>query len=155
MSTINIYMRYVRIIACLLCLMPFTAFGAGQVFKWVDKQGNVHFGDRPDKQDSEVVDMPVFKTDPVMEERQKVREESAVKEKEEAAKGEEAKVAAQKEQEQREKNCKIAHERAEQIQTVRRLFRVDEKGERHDMSDAERTEALKAAKEDITKWCDE
>lgn len=154
MSTINIYMRHARIIAYLLCLLPFTAFGAGQVFKWVDEQGNVHFGDRPDKQDSEVVDMPVFKTDPVMEERQKAREESAEKEKEGAAKQAESDAAAQKQQEQREKNCKTARERAEQIQTVRRLFRIDEKGERHDMSDAERVEALKMAKEDVTKWCD-
>jgi len=155
---VNLYarepMKYlIGVITCALCLLTSTVWGA-QVYKWVDKDGNVHFSDRPSKEKTEVVDLPAFRTDPVLERRQKEREELKEKEKAGNAKKAEDDKAAQKEQEQRQKNCTTARERVEQIQTVRRLFRVDESGERHDLSDEERAAALQKAKEDVAKWCE-
>jgi len=145
-------MKFLSIV-CALCILPLTVWGA-QVYKWVDKDGNVHFSDHPGKEKNEVVDLPTFRTDPVLDERQKAREELKEKEKANSAKQTEDQEEAQKQEEQRKKNCVTARGRVEQIQTVRRLFRMDENGERHDLSDEERAAALKKAQEDVKKWCE-
>jgi hypothetical protein len=141
------------ILTCALCVVPFTIWGA-QVYKWVDKDGNVHFSDHPQKEKAEIVDLPTFRTDPVLEQRRKEREDK--REQEKAADDLKAldEKDAQRQEEQRKKNCTTARERVEQLQTVRRLFRIDESGERHDLSDEERTTALVKAREDVKQWCE-
>lgn len=144
---------HIHILATILLVLS-NAVWSGEIYKWVDKNGNVHFSDQPGNSRSERVDVPKFKTDPVLEERQKRREESD--QKQQAEKDVQAldDQAVQEQEEQRKKNCITARERVEQLQTVRRLFRMDENGERHDLSDEERANQLVKARQDVEKWCE-
>ena len=148
-------MRYhIHILVFVMFVLSSAAWGA-EIYKWVDKKGNVHFGDQPGGPGAQQVDVPKFKTDPVLEQRQKERQEAKEKEKAENTIKSQNEEDARKKEEQRKKNCITARERLEQLKTVRRLFRIDEKGERHDLSDEERATALLKAQEDVKKWCDE
>ena len=145
--------HHIRILTVIIYVLSYPAWG-GEIYKWVDDRGNVHFSDQPGKSDSQQIDMPKFKTDPVLEQREQARQEKAKKEQTDNAAKTADEAEAQKKEEQRKKNCITARERVEQLQTVRRLFRIDESGERHDLSDEERASALQKAQEDVKTWCD-
>jgi len=145
--------HHIQILTVILFALSHTVWSA-EIYKWVDADGNVHFSDQPGDSKSQRVDVPKFKTDPVLEQRQQEREDLKEKQKAESDITAVDAEAAQKEEEQRKKNCVTARERVEQIQTVRRLFRIDESGERHDLSDEERAAALKKARDDVEKWCE-
>jgi Domain of unknown function (DUF4124) len=144
---------HIHILTVVIFALSCPASG-GEIYKWVDKDGNVHFGDQPGKADAQQIDVPKFKTDPVLEQREQTRQESEKKEQADNADKTNEEAEAKKKEEQRKKNCVTARERVEQLQTVRRLFRIDASGERHDLSDEERATALQKAQEDVKTWCD-
>jgi len=147
-------MKYhIRILTIIMFALSYSAWG-GEIYKWVDEKGNVHFSDQPGKSEAQQIDMPKFKTDPVLEQRQQDRQEMEKKEQDQNTAKSADEAEAQKKEQQRKKNCITARERVEQLQTVRRLFRIDESGERHDLSDEERATALQKAREDVKTWCD-
>jgi hypothetical protein len=126
-------------------LFPFAA-GAATVYKWVDPDGNVHFGDRPDDlPKAEKVEVPVGQpgTTPPRPPAASTGEEAEPQQPDAAAR-----------REIREKNCEIARKTLEKNENIGRMYRLDERGERVFLSDEERDAVLKRSRDDVTKWCD-
>jgi len=73
-----------------------------------------------------------------------------VKEAQEAA----AKQAQeQKAERDRQQNCELAREQERTLSSGQRISRVDDKGERYYMNDAQRAQELSQARRSISEWC--
>ncbi len=134
------------------------ALGAAQagVYKWVDEQGNVHYGDRPDGQGAKALQVPEGRgaapppaTDSRAERQRRLldaMETDRIERRE--ARRQQAAAA-----EDRERRCHYARDRLRRFEAAARLYDLDGQGERRILSDRERALALDRAKADIKKWC--
>jgi hypothetical protein len=129
---------------------------ASDIYKWVDENGVVHFGDRPSGEAPvEIVDVASKPTDPTavrarVEARATARAEPAADAA--AAQGlTEEELEAQ--ERERAGKCAMFRERLQKFLTSRRLYREDENGERVYL-DEEATLAARAdVQEKILEYC--
>ncbi len=143
--------RWVFIMVVLLA--GSTAIG-GEIYRWVDESGQVHFGDRPaGTSASRVAAPPAHRVDTDLQQRYQKRRKllNAFQEEHEQERQEE--LVAREEAMTREKNCTIARDTLRAYLESATLYRLDEKGNRVNLSDAERTRAESKAREDVTYWC--
>ena len=144
----------------LLTLALIPAALAGKVYKWVDKDGNVHYSaEKPSTgaQEMKVKSKPSSSGED-SEEHSSSDDEQAKKEK---AEEEKVKVSSEKEaaeiekknEEIRKKNCSIAKRKAATIEQGGRLYEVDESGERHYWDDDTRRSKMDEAEAQIKEWC--
>ena len=147
-----------RLAIATICLAASCAF-AGDVYKWTDEDGNVHYGDRPTA-GSERMDIVSRPTDPAAVSAR--REQAAAVEPEaapveEAAPPAEAKppTRAERNQQRRDKadKCTEAQERLQRHLVARRMYRLDENGERVYYDDAEIQAARERAQEQVNEFC--
>jgi len=127
----------------------------GEMYKWVDDEGNVQYSQNPPpgSKAAEVVKPPP-KVDTEgatqalseQEAQFKGRQEAAGKEAEEAEKT--AAEAAQKKQ-----ACESARKNLERLQNAQRIFKKDAAGNRSRVSEEERQQSIKKAEESIKKNC--
>lgn len=134
-----------------LPLLLFTAGASAAVYKWVDEQGTVHFGDRP----------PHYEAKPL-----KVRPASLPPPSEAAAadqtaggpaggdgeKGGEGETEEQKNPE-RSEYCRRAQEDLKRYEAAERLAREDEQGNQVILDGAQREELLETVRQRIQRWC--
>ncbi len=73
-----------------------------------------------------------------------------VKEAQEAAAKQADKDKAERD---RQQNCELAREQERSLTSGQRISRVDEKGERYYMNDAQRAQELAQARSSISQWC--
>jgi hypothetical protein len=131
------------LVACLATL-SFGSAAAGEIYRYVDDDGNVNYVDRPtgapDEQRLSIASEP---TDAGAVEARVAARRSAANEDDEAE-------AARAEQEQK---CRDYRERLERYVTSRRLYRENEAGERVYLDEAQRREARAKVEELIAKSC--
>ncbi len=131
---------------------------AGDIYKYVDKDGNVHYGDRPSGEateqrmalasrstDSASVDARIEQRLERDAQREEARQERAA-EKEEAA-------AVREEAEKRAARCEESRARLQSYDAALRLYKQDENGERVYLDDAQRAAAEKRARDAISEYC--
>jgi len=134
-----------------------TAF-ASDIYKWVDADGNVHYGDRPAGQQPERVAIDSKPTNPSAVNQQyqasmhaRVEPHQAAAEAaEEAAKAEAEKRA---EAEERSKKCAASRATMESFVRSRRLYREDDNGERVYMDEAETLAARQRVEDQVNEYC--
>jgi hypothetical protein len=149
---------FVILIAALLLILTPGAF-AGKVYKWVDKDGNVHYGaDKPPTAAQEL-NIKVRPAHPA------ASNSSTASESETDNKGEDAEKTVnvknkkelaeveKKNAEIRKKNCSIAKKRLAAIKVGGRLYEVNEKGERNYWDDATRQAKMSEAQSQVDEWC--
>lgn len=131
---------------------------AGKVYKWVDSEGNVHYGERPPTGQGEQMRVPrssPYQPAPTpsssnkMDATNKLLDsiESERKEKQQA----EQKATAEKEA--KAKNCSKAKSYAASLRQGGRRFEVDEQGNRNYLDEAEIQKRLNEAEAMVKKWC--
>lgn len=128
---------------------------AQQVYRWVDEQGNVHYTDRPPpERDAEPLPIEIQPTDLEAAIRAE-RDRAEFLEHQEQDREDDAHDAAAEEtdRENLARSCAQARERVATIEAARRLSRVDEDGNRHTYSEAERAAALAEARGQVAEWC--
>lgn len=148
---------------CLLMIIAIVAAAgnvvAGEIYKWTDADGNVHYVDRPTGDPTEErVDVISNRTDNAAVrasvqarlDRQAEREEALNK----AAEDQQSATAAQSEREQREKQCVSYRERLESYLQSRRLYRENESGERVYLDEDEMMTARAELQKKIQETCD-
>lgn len=148
---------------CLLMIIAIVAAAgnvvAGEIYKWTDADGNVHYVDRPTGDPTEErVDVISNRTDNAAVrasiqarlDRQAERQEALNK----AAEDEQSAAAARSEREQREKQCVSYRERLESYLQSRRLYRENESGERVYLDEDEVMTARAALQKKIQETCD-
>jgi len=148
-----------RLAIATICLAASCAF-ASDVYKWTDEDGNVHYGDRP-VAGSERMDIVSRPTNPAAisarRDNAAVVEPDAAPAEEQSAAPEENKrpSRAERNQQRREKaeNCAEARERLQRHLVARRMYRVDENGERVYYDDAEIQAAKDRAQQAVDEFC--
>lgn len=136
-----------------------SATQAGGIYKWVDKEGNVHYSQDPQHSGAQQMNIKVPKpstptetasnqgapanaAEPQAGNGDKTEEQQALQE-----------AAEKKQQEAEKKNCQIAMKRLATITAGGRIYEVDEQGERVYWDDNTRKAKLAEAQKDVEQWC--
>lgn len=150
-------MKKLLIAAAILTLAGSGAALASDIYKWVDEEGNVHYGDKPIGAQSERMAIESRPTDSsrVAAETQSLmasRNAAADRRAEmDAAAAEQAEMRA--EAEQRAERCASARAQMQRMITARRVYQEDENGERVYLDDAERDAARARVEKQIDDYC--
>ena len=133
---------------------------AGQVYKWTDEEGNVHFSDTPVDKDAERVAIQSRRTNSErVQASVQARADAAAKVAEEEAAAEAANPGPTAEElqaraEERAQKCNTYRERLTRFVQSRRIYREDENGERVYLSEDEMQEAREEVENLVQKYCD-
>lgn len=126
------------------------------VYRWVDKDGAVHFGDKPaNKQSAEKVEIKTNAGTNNQRQGNQLRKQQHLL----SVMDEERKINKQKQaKEKKDKqvviaNCKRAQKMLDGYRRSGVLFNVDKSGNKTYLSDQQREEAIKRARDDVETWC--
>lgn len=126
---------------------------ANEIYRWVDDDGVVHFGDRPEHERAESLTVRTAPPTPA----QAPEEDAADGASGDAPDASDELFAAPPEDEveaARRANCEIASERYERMSRAPRLYREGADGERLYLEDEEVEAALAEARDAVDEWCD-
>lgn len=150
--------RYALMITVAVALIAGGTALAGEIYKWTDENGNVHYEDRPlGGEATERVDIVSRSTDnsavkaSIDARRDRVAAREEAKAGRAAAEAEAAK--AQAEAEDREQKCAQYRARLETYLQSSRLYREDASGERTYLDEKQILEARAKAQEKIQEYC--
>ena len=131
---------------------------AGEIYKWTDEDGNIHYEDRPIADEVERLNVISRSTDNASVQASiDARREHEVQRMDARTQRDEAKQAAAEAKaiaEQREVQCQASRSRMERYLRSRRLYRQDEAGERVYLDEEQIMEAREDTQEMIQKYCD-
>jgi hypothetical protein len=146
------------LIACTVAALGFSgAVLSGEIYKWTDDDGNVHYEDRPIGDEVERMDIQSRSTNnssvqasiDARRERETNRAEARSKRSEDADSASDEKVAA----DDRAVKCQKSRARMERYLQARRLYNEDDAGERVYLGDSEIMKAREKAQAEIQKHC--
>ena len=133
------------------CVATVSAAG---VYKWVDENGRVHYGDKPGNSSAREIILPAA---PAPDENQRAHEQKQKKllqvfEQERQEKREqEAKIKV--ETQKRDQECILAKARLKNYEQAGALTAKDKDGKERPLSKAEYKEAVADAKKAVEHWC--
>ena len=147
------------VLGCAVMALTFAGGAtANEIYRWVDADGNVHYGDRPSGAPTEQrLQLTYARTDgSAVEKRvqdrldaQSARAEAQAEQQKAAQEAaEDAEIAAE-----RQKACESARARLETYRSSRRLYRSDENGERVYLDEEQRQAANRKIEEQIAEYC--
>lgn len=152
-------MKYIPL-ALVLCCAPAMATG---IYKWVDENGQVHYGERPAGSQAEQVHIrtneTVTRPDSIRKKTDEELAEDAETNKEQEADGETtgeaAKPPVEKVVPQYEKNrlCREGKADYQNISNRGRMREIDAQGNYRYLSDQERNQRIARAKSKMRKYC--
>ena len=139
-------------------LMASSSSIAGEIYKWTDEDGNLHYMDRPTGQPSEQrLAFNFTSTDNAA-----VRDRVQARHEHEAARQESRAAAAERQQseaetlaqnERRHQQCQMYRSRLQNFLRSRRLYQEDDAGERTYLDDDQILEAREKVQDMITETC--
>ena len=141
----------------LLILVAPVAANAG-VYKWVDENGKVHYGDQP-KASQPTVEMNVDDTTPAPSfsdddlSREEKRERLLQSMEEDRLEKQEKRDRQKAENERSRQKCNQYRDRMRHYERANSLYKLDKDGNRVYMSDSERASATKSLNAKINKYC--
>jgi hypothetical protein len=131
---------------------------SGEIYKWTDNNGNVHYEDRPLGEEVQRVAIISSNTDnsAVQASIESRRERESARAEARTKRGEEEKAAAdaKAEAEQRTVKCQESRARMESYLQARRLYNENAAGEREYLDDDGIMKAREKAQAQIQKYCD-
>jgi hypothetical protein len=145
--------------ALLVVLASATAAAWGaQVYRSVDRDGNVSYSDRPAGENAEALYIATPRAadpaPPAATASQPGGQTEAAPEQPGEVQREQREPTAEERAEERVRNCAIARERNERYLISRRLYRETPDGEREYLDDAQLDDARARAAADVEEWCD-
>jgi len=130
---------------------------SGEIYKWTDEDGNVHYEDRPtgDEQAELVAFSRNTDSSAVRASIDARRANEAARADARSKRDEDDQAVAEKQlaAAERVKKCQDSRARMETYLTSRRLYKEGEAGERVYLDDSQIMEARSEAQEDIQKYC--
>jgi hypothetical protein len=147
-----------------LMLMMFATAAAAQLYKWVDKDGKVRYGDTPPPgvkatplkgpSGSAAAPSAATKGEKDKGEKDKLSPEAAFrKRQEDAAKDREKQAKSEGEATAKKENCTRAQEALRSLESGQRLARIDSKGERYYLEDADVARETEKARQAMQQAC--
>lgn len=144
----------IRAASALLLLTAADNGAAADVFKWVDEQGNVHFGDRPQGSDAQALTVRPAAVPAsggrARHERTERLLESLKSEREERR---DAYAAAERDKAERKRKCAVARAELNRRETSAHLFYRDAEGNKRIIEGEEYDAAIAEAREAVDHWC--
>ena len=139
--------------SALVLVLAFPA--QAEIFKWVDQDGNVHYGDKPveNSQQLQISEESESAAGLSMEERRERRNKLLQAFDEDREQQNKQKAREKKQKERMQRNCLYARDRLKNYQKAGRLYRLDKDGNRVILSDAERQGSTERLKAEIKKYC--
>ncbi|MDJ0709634.1 MAG: DUF4124 domain-containing protein [Woeseiaceae bacterium] len=147
------------ILGCAVMAMTFAGgAAANEIYRWVDAEGNVHYGDRPSGVATEErLQLSYARTDgSAVEARVEARREAKTARDEAKAEAEKTAQEAAEEAEiaaEQQKACESARASLETYRSDRRLYKADENGERVYLDDEQRQQASRRIEQRIAELC--
>lgn len=136
---------------------------ASNIYKWVDAEGNIHYGDRPtgaavsSTTPVEQVAIASQRTDKAQVEAgveaRHQRETQRAESRSAAADAKKEAEALQAKADERARKCATYRERQEKFTNSRRLYRVDDSGEREYLDDSQMDEARALVQKQVQDYC--
>lgn len=130
---------------------------AGDIYKWVDEDGNVHYGDKPTGYESERLPIDSRPTNPARVQAQvaaQVEARATARETEAAAAAEgPSDEELQAKADERAEKCDRSREILQRFVTSRRLYREDEAGERVYLDEEQTRAARQRAEDEVDEYC--
>jgi len=128
---------------------------AAGVYRWVDEQGKVHYGDRPPGEANFApVEIEAAPTPAPENERRKAKTQRLLDALESERAQAQAKAAqAEAEQARKARNCEAARRQVAFYERANSLFRRGPDGKRLYLSDEERARTQSQARSLVDKWC--
>ena len=144
----------------LLLVTPLYTSG-GEIYKWVDKHGKVHYGDRPRPEGSEKIqlkDNPEIESGatgagPTDAERREKRRRLLEAFEHERAEKQAAAAKKAAERQELKKKCTVARQELREMKEAGYLYKYDKSGNREVLSDDQREKAVAQLKRTIDKRC--
>ncbi|MFQ5549026.1 MAG: DUF4124 domain-containing protein [Woeseia sp.] len=146
-------------IACLSMLVTLAAgmAFAGEIYRWTDEQGNVHYVDRPTGEPTEErLDISSKPTDPArVQARVQQRHEARAAAAQAAAKEPEGPTEEELRAQalERQEKCNTYKARLQKFLTSRRLYKLDDNGERVYLDEGEMLAARERVQSQIEEYC--
>jgi hypothetical protein len=148
-------MRYISLVLLLGVVLPCPM--TADVYKWVDDQGRVHYGDRPP--DATLAPSPVtlpepepIPSQPAQDARRKSQQLLEIYREERLAKQAAAEEHRQAKQAKQEK-CRLARLRYARFESAGGIYQKHQDGERSYLDHARRDEFMRNLKAEVTRWC--
>ena len=147
------------VLGCAVMALTFAGGAtASEIYRWVDADGNVHYGDRPSGASTEQrLQLTYARTDgSAVDKRVKARLDAKAARDEADAEAEKAAQEAAEQAEiaaEQQKACESARARLETYRTAPRLYRSDDDGERVYLDDEQRQAASLKIEQQISEFC--
>lgn len=136
--------------------MATAAAHAGSVYKWVDQNGKVHYGDRPAQGADSVrleVETPKSTTSDISNARREKQRRLLEAFEHEDAQEEAEQARRRREKQERKLACARAQDNLQRMRDAGYLYRYDDNGERIIFSNSERKEAVQEAQDAVRQRC--
>ena len=149
---------FAKILTTLSLMLLGSAF-ASEIYKWTDEDGNVHYGDRPTEgvEQSQTITIASSRTDSgAVSAAIEARRERTAARAEARTAAQEAEQAAAEERAAAEEQAKLCDQyraRLEKYVTSRRLYKLDDAGERVYLDDAQMQQARADLQQRIVDSC--
>lgn len=150
--------RHLYAVAIMLTLAVSGVAVAADIYKWVDEDGNVHYGDKPVSNGSERVAIESRPTDRARVQSQYQAAAQARAENRDARaqadeEGRKAEEELRAQADERRQKCEASRATMQKFVTSRRIYTQDESGERVYMDDAQMQAARERVENDINEYC--
>jgi len=139
------------ILACSVLLALSTGATAGQIYKWVDAQGNVHFGSQP-PEGQQAAEVNPNITQPKLSSEKKPQAAAPAEDSEQESIDAKVKEDVAKQEAERKQYCENARTNLAQLENNPRV-RIEDGGEVRRIDENERQERISELKKSIAENC--
>jgi len=130
---------------------------SGEIYKWTDEDGNVHYEDRPTGDDVQLVAVTRNTDNSSVQasiDARRAREAARADARSQRNEDDQAAAEEQLAAAERVEKCEESRSRMETYLTARRLYKEGEDGERVYLDESQIMDARSKAQESIQKYCD-
>jgi len=129
-------------------------FAFAEIYKWMDEQGRVHYGDRPLANSTEMeIDNAKKSNVKISQSREESRQRLLNAYDEDNKRKAEEKAKSKNQKKELARRCSRSKDRLKSYERARYLYTVDKDGNRIAMSNEERDKATSRVKKNINKYC--
>jgi len=125
-----------------------------EIYKWTDEQGNVHYGDKPVVDSTEMeINISKKSNGKISQSREESRQKLLDAYDEDNKREAQEKDKLKKQKKKQKKNCTYAKDRLRHYERARSLYDLDKEGNRVTMSNADREKVTSDLRNKIKKFC--
>jgi len=141
-------------IILLILINFYSVYVSAEIYKWVDEQGNINYGDKPVVDSNEVqVDVTDKGNVKISDTREKNRQKLLDAYNQDQSRENKEKEKQKKQKKKRQRDCAQAKDYMRTYDRARSLYSLDKEGNRVTLSDKERKKSTAELKKYIKKNC--